>query len=285
MSGGVAPLVEGAHHLLLPHHIFALVVAVLLAVPELAVAPQLVGHLHAPVAALPDERSVGLTIVPEQLRRRIEVLLVPEDLRPPVAAQLVAAAVPVAEEARRPPFEVVERQAPPPLRVLQLHRQLGVLVLDQLLARVAAVHAHQPVEHQLQVAGRSIPMDRPDDRPGVGEVEPRVQIEVPHQVGLDAAVLLVAVAGPHAKRHRGRDTGVAALDLGPGVDIAEILVIDLPLLRQALGHAQHEGARLGVDAGTVVLAAARAGEDQNPEGPPGGRQVAVRVVGLHAAIV
>ena len=123
------------------------------------------------------------------------------------------------------------------------HRLLRVLVVDQLLARVAAVHADQPVEHEFQVAGRGVPVDRADDRPGVRQVEPGVQVEVPHQVRLVGAVLLVAVARPAAERHRGRDAGVAALDLRAAVDVAEVLQIDLPILRQPLGHAEHEGAR------------------------------------------
>ena len=69
----------------------------------------------------------------------------------------------------------------------------------------------------------AVPVDRADDRPRVGEVEPRVEVEVPHQVGLVLVVLLVAVARPDAERHRGRDAGVAALDARAAVDVAEIL--------------------------------------------------------------
>ena len=35
-------------------------------------------------------------------------------------------------------------------RVLERHRELGIFVLDQILARVAAAGADQSVEHQLQ---------------------------------------------------------------------------------------------------------------------------------------
>jgi hypothetical protein len=48
-----------------------------------------------------------------------------------------------------------------------------------------------------------------------------------------------------------------------------------------LDGAQHQAARLAVDAGTVVLAAVGAGEQQDVERPSHRREVTVGVVGLH----
>ena len=151
--------------------------------------------------------------------------------------------------------------------MLQLDRERRVLVTDQVLARVPAVHAHQPVEHRLEIAARRIPVHRADDRPRVRQIQPRVQVEVPHQIGLAAAVLLIAVAGPDAQRHRSGDTPVAGADLLAIPDVAEILDVDLPLLRQPIGHAEHQGAGFGVDARAVVLAPVGAGDEEHPKRP------------------
>ncbi len=54
----------------------------------------------------------------------------------------------------------------------------------------------------------------PRDSPRVRQVEPRVQVEVPHQIGLPAAVFLVTVAGathkaPSRSRRRRCSSGYA----------------------------------------------------------------------------
>src|SRR5256885_231979 len=64
---------------------------------------------------------------------------------PPARARPAAPAVAVAEEAGGAPLQVVDAHPLPLGGVSQPHRLLGVLVADQVLARVAAVHAHQPV--------------------------------------------------------------------------------------------------------------------------------------------
>ena len=84
---------------------------------------------------------------------------------------LVAAPVAIAKEGRRPPFEVVQAQGIPFRGVLQFHRELRVLVLDQFLPRIAAIHADQPIEHELEIARRPIPIHWANDRPRVREVE------------------------------------------------------------------------------------------------------------------
>jgi hypothetical protein len=69
-------------------------------------------------------------------------------------------------------------------RLLQLYGFLRILVADQVLARIAAAHADEAIEHQLQIAGRPVPVHRPDDRPSVGQVEPLVHAQIPHEIRL-----------------------------------------------------------------------------------------------------
>src|SRR6266511_2138113 len=100
----------------------------------------------------------------------------------------------------------------------------------ELLSRVPAIHAYQAVEHRFEVAAGAIPIYRPDDGPGVRQIEASVHVKVPHQVGLTPAAFLVAVTRPHAQRHRSRDASVAGPDLFPVPYVPQILEIDLPLL-------------------------------------------------------
>ena len=51
-------------------------------------------------------------------------------------------------------------------------------MLDQFFPRVASVHADQTVEHQLEVAGQTIPVHRADERPRIREVQSSI-ISVP----------------------------------------------------------------------------------------------------------
>src|SRR4030095_13718000 len=172
-------------------------------------------------------------------------------------------------------------QLVPLSRVFQLNGETRVLVSDQVLPRVASIHADQPVEHRLQVAGGIVPVDRPDDGPGVRQVEAGIEVEVPHEVGLVPAALLVTVAGPDAERRRGGDAAVAGPDLLPVPDVPKVLEVDLPFLGEPVGHAEHEGPGLGVDPRAVVLAAVGARDDQDPEGPVLRGQSTVSVVGFH----
>lgn len=111
-----------------------------------------------------------------------------------------------------------------------------------------------------------VPVDGANDRPRVREIEPRIHIEVPHQIGFRVVLRLVAIAWPHAQRHRRRDTPIAALDARAAIHVSEVLDVDLPCSGQAVRHAEHERARLGVDAGTVVLAPVRAGDHEDAKG-------------------
>lgn len=66
----------------------------------------------------------------------------------------------------------------PTFLMFELHRQFRILMLDQFFPRVASVNADQTVEHQLEVAGQTIPVHRADDRPRIREVQSSI-ISVP----------------------------------------------------------------------------------------------------------
>lgn len=118
--------------------------------------------------------------------------------------------------------------------------------------RITAVHADEPIEKQLEVRNGPVPIDRPDECPGVCTRETAVKIQVPKQVRLMIAMRSVAIAGPDAQRHGRRYAGVARLDLRPAVLITQVLKIDLPSERQTGGHPVHEGASLGIKSRTTV---------------------------------
>ena len=90
---------------------------------------------------------------------------------PPYGVQLVAAAVAVAEEAGGAALEVVQTHRRPDLVVLESHGRFRILVANGRLVRVAAVHAHHPIEQRFEVAGRPVPVHRTDDRPGVAALD------------------------------------------------------------------------------------------------------------------
>ena len=69
----------------------------------------------------------------------------------------IAAAVAVAKERGGAAFEMIDAERLPLGRVLELHRQLRVFVFDEVFARVAAVHADEPVKEKFQVARRPVP--------------------------------------------------------------------------------------------------------------------------------
>ena len=178
----------------------------------------------------------------------------PQNLWPTRFVKLIAPTVAVAEESGGPALEVVLTQLLPLRGVLEPDRELGVFMANEVLPRVPAIHAYQPIEHRFEIAARAVPVYRPDDGPGVRQIEAGVQVEVPHQVGLPPASLFVAVTWPDAQRHRSRDARIAGPDLFSVPYVSQILEIDLPFLRQTVPHAEHQGAGLGVDARAVVLA-------------------------------
>ena len=102
-----------------------------------------VGRTLAPAAAaLPDERTVCVPLVREGLRRGIEPLPMARLHGVAVGRPLVRALVAVAEAPCGAPLTVVDREFAPHGRRLERHRPLRVLVGDEILARVAARHAH-----------------------------------------------------------------------------------------------------------------------------------------------
>jgi len=137
----------------------------------------------------------------------------------------------------------------------------------------------------VRFARRRVPVDRAEHEPRIREVQARVEVEVPHQVGLVSIVGLVAVARPDAESHRRRDTPIATLDARTAKHVAEILEIDLPVLGQPIRHAPRQRARLAIHTGAVVLAPVRSGDDQYPERTPVRRQRSVRIIGLHRGSV
>ena len=178
--------------------------------------------------------------------------------------QLVAA-VAVAEEGGCAPLQVVEAELVPLGRMLQGHGHFGVFVVDEAFVGVAAVHTYQPVKQELERGRGPVPVHRPDDAPGIGLVEAAVEVQVPHQVGLAMAVFLIAVAGPHAQGHAGAHAGVAGLDFGAAVHVAQVFGVDVPGGGQAVSQAVEQGAGLAVHAGAVVLAAVGAGNEQHAQ--------------------
>src|SRR5437868_6048493 len=178
-------------------------------------------------------------------------------------------------------FEMVETESVPFLGALQPHRHFRILMVDQLLARIAAAGADESIEHQLEIAGRTIPVDWCDDGPCVRDVEPGVQVEIPHEVRLVRTIPLVAVARPDAECHRRRYTSVAALDPGALVEVAKVFQVDFELLRELRFHSQGEAPRLRIDARAAVLPPVRSGDQQNADWPSLRRKVAVAVIGSH----
>src|SRR4029450_2738419 len=100
---------------------------------------------------------------------------------------------------------------------------------------------------------------------------------------LRTVVLVVAVARPHAERHRRRHAGVAALDPLAPVDVAQLLDLHLPLPGKPIRHAEHQRSRLGVHARAVVLPSIRRGHDQHPERTLLEGELCASLPWLHAA--
>ena len=76
-------------------------------------------------------------------------------------------------------LEMIDAELLPLRRLLERHRELGVLVANEVLPGVAAVHAHESVEQELQIAAWRIPVDWTDDHPRIGKIESRIEVEIP----------------------------------------------------------------------------------------------------------
>ena len=72
-----------------------------------------------------------------------------QELRSTCLIEFVSAAVTVTEERCRSTLEMVQTHRLPFRRALKLHREFRILVLDRGLARITAVHADEPIEHEL----------------------------------------------------------------------------------------------------------------------------------------
>lgn len=106
--------------------------------------------------------------------------------------------------------------------------QHRALLVDQVGQRIPAIHADEPTEEQLEIRGGPVPIDRPDERPGVSAGETTLKIQVPKKVRVMIAMWSVAVAGPDAQRHGRGNAGVARLNLRLAVFITRVLKMDLP---------------------------------------------------------
>jgi hypothetical protein len=71
------------------------------------------------------------------------------------------------------------------------------------------------------------------------------------------AVRSIAIARPDAQRHGRGNAGIAWLDLGFAMLVAQVLKIDLPSERQTGGHAVHKSASLGIETWTTLEPALR----------------------------
>ena len=114
---------------------------------------------------------MGVTHVDEWLPRRIEIGGVSQDLGPTRFIQLIASPIAVTEEGGGPALQVVLAQFLPLRSVLQLNRERLVLMGNEVLPWVPAIHAYQAVEHRFEVAAAAIPVYRPDNGPGVRQIE------------------------------------------------------------------------------------------------------------------
>jgi hypothetical protein len=81
----------------------------------------------------------------------IEIMFVSiiEKLRPTCRIEFVSTAVTVTEKSSCPALEMVQAQCLPLGRVLEFHGEFRILMLDRVFARITAVHADKPIEHQL----------------------------------------------------------------------------------------------------------------------------------------
>ena len=114
--------------------------------------------------------------------------------------QISRAAIAKAKESSRPPLQMVLGQFSPLRRTFQSLRQNRVFLVDQIRPRIPAADANKPIEKKLEVRGEPVPIDRPDERPGVSARKAGVEVQVPKKVGLMIATRPVTIAGPDAQR-------------------------------------------------------------------------------------
>ena len=108
-------------------------------------------------------------------------------------------------------------------------------------------------------------MNRVDDRPNIRQIQARIQVEISDEIRLWLRILFVAVARPAAKSDRDAYTSV----------------VDFPVSRQLIRHAQHKRPALRIDTWAIILASFGVGNDQHAERTLCGRKIAIPVVGLH----
>src|SRR5215813_5156213 len=84
---------------------------------------------------------------------------------------------------------------------------LRILAAGQSRIRIAAVRTDQAVDHQLQRAGRLVPMDRAEDHHAMCGDPTRINFRHPI-VDLSHSMVGIAGAGPVAQWHRRRDAGL-----------------------------------------------------------------------------
>src|SRR4051812_40183853 len=148
----------------------------------------MIRHFDAAEAALPDETLIGLTL-PALIRLLAwrEPFLVPQNLRAVIPIELICATIAVAEERGSAAFEMIACQLLPSQAFLQRLRFQRALFVDEIGTRIAAAHRDEPVEHRFRVGARTVPPDRPNDRPCIRAREALIQIQVPHEIGLRVA--------------------------------------------------------------------------------------------------
>src|SRR5918994_4165447 len=86
---GICPLIKLCKDIRLSRHVLRLIVAVLLAVSELEITPERIRDFNSAVTTLPDQRRISVAHLFERLFLRIEILLVPKNLRASPVVQLV----------------------------------------------------------------------------------------------------------------------------------------------------------------------------------------------------
>ena len=126
---------------------------------------------------------------------------------------------------------------------------------------IAAVGADQPVHHQLQRRGHLIPVHRRDDHDAVRRDPHRIDVVHP-VLRLAERIVRVAGAGPVAERRRGREAGLAGMDVaavfGGEPRQVEDLDLDAGSRRERLAGDLDQPPALRHLAGAGVLAARRA---------------------------
>jgi hypothetical protein len=66
----------------------------------------------------------------------------------PKVVEFIAPTIAITKESGASSFEMVDAQLAPFRGVFELHRHFGILVVNQFLFGIPAVHAHETIEHQ-----------------------------------------------------------------------------------------------------------------------------------------